>query len=114
MVALEEQLVPIVGTIFGCSIAIIVIYTDHKRDMALIEKGLYKHTPMELTKKVLLAGLILVAIGTAVFLGIYWEVGLGAWTIAGLLPCFIGIALLISYPSIRKKDEEGSGMNFGC
>jgi hypothetical protein len=29
---------------------------------------------------------------------------LDAWLIAGLAPCFIGIALLISYPFIKKKE----------
>lgn len=101
--AIEDWIVPVVGTIMGCIVAMIAIYYGHKVDMLKIEKGLYK--PMPVAQRTLMAGLILVGIGAALFIGIYWGTGLSAWLIAGLVPCFIGIALLISYPFIRKKEQ---------
>ncbi|HFB07094.1 MAG TPA: hypothetical protein ENJ92_01490, partial [Chloroflexi bacterium] len=35
-------LVPIFGIVFGCGIALLAIWTEYKRDRALIEKGLYQ------------------------------------------------------------------------
>lgn len=116
--AIEEQLVPIAAIIFVTIIVSIAIYSGHKRDMekdkfnherdmALIEKGTYEAPPTFTQKTLmglLIAGLISVGIGAAVFMGVYWEIGLGAWSIAGLVPCFIGIALLISRLFIKEKE----------
>ena len=35
-------LIPIFGIAFGCGIALLAIWTQYKRDRALIEKGLYQ------------------------------------------------------------------------
>lgn len=96
--------------IFG-GVVIICIYFEYKRgkdliekEKALIEKGLYKPSePIEITKKILIAGLILAGIGAAISIGVYWETGLCIWMIVGLGPSSIGIALLISYMFIREK-----------
>jgi hypothetical protein len=99
--AVEVWLVPVVGIIFVIICASLAIYYGTKKDMLLIEKGLYK--PLEVAQKTLMAGLILVGIGVAISIGLYWETGLGAELIGGLVPCFIGIALLIAYLFIREK-----------
>lgn len=99
--AIEGWIVSVVGTIMGCMVAMIAIYYGHKKDMLIIEKGLYKRMPV--AQKTLMAGLILVGIGAALFIGIYWGTGLSTWLIAGLVPGFTGIALLISYLFIKKK-----------
>lgn len=93
-------LVPIFGIFCGIILGSLGIYYGTRKDILLIEKGLYK--PLPVTQKVLMAGLVLTGIGTAIFLGIYWEIGLGAWSMAELIPCFIGIALLTSYVFIRE------------
>ncbi len=45
----------------------------------------------------LVGGLILLGVGLAIFLGLYWSIELGPWLIAGMVPAFVGMALIISY-----------------
>ena len=40
-------LIPIFGIVFGCGIALLAIWTEYKRDRALIEKGLYQSEKTE-------------------------------------------------------------------
>ena len=41
-------LIPIFGIVFGCGIALLAIWTEYRRDRALIEKGLYQPEKPEL------------------------------------------------------------------
>jgi len=35
-------LVPVFGIIFGCGVVLLAIWTEHRQDKALVEKGLYR------------------------------------------------------------------------
>lgn len=52
-----------------------------------------------------IGGSILIAIGLAIFLSLYTFMGLGPWLMGGLIPAFIGIALIISYLALGKKKK---------
>ncbi|KPV62635.1 MAG: hypothetical protein AOA66_1265 [Candidatus Bathyarchaeota archaeon BA2] len=114
--ALEEQLVPIFGVIFGCGIAMLAIYlgitSEHKEKMKrleLIEKGLWKpeyDMKVPVAEKVLGGGFVLAAIGSAVLVGLQiTELAKTVYLIGGLILLFLGIAL-IAYGIILKKGKR--------
>ena len=76
----------------GITLAGFVIYWDHKRDKALIEKGLYQ--PLSRTQSFQVWGMVITGIGAALFVGSFW-VGLPEVEAGSLIVAFIGIALLI-------------------
>jgi hypothetical protein len=95
------SLVPIFGIIFGCGIALLVIWTGYRRDRALIEKGLYQPEKSETAGPpgwgFLLVGSVLAGIGIALIVSTFvFQIG-RAMGIPGLIVLFIGIALLIVY-----------------
>ena len=101
-------LIPIFGIIFGCGIALLAIWTEYRRDRALIEKGLYQP---EKSKPLgppgwgfLVVGSIMAALGLALVVSTFvFQMG-EATGILGLILLFIGIALLIVYSVAKKKD----------
>ena len=97
-------LIPIVGIVFGLGIVLMAIWTEHKRDMALIEKGLYTESRRDSHgRNALVWGLILTLVGVA--LVIAWTIlGNRALVLPGLIGAAIGIALLI-YAGIVKRDK---------
>lgn len=90
-----------------------VRYLSHKETMALAEKGLLR--PEQVVqynggdgrdRKLLNRAIILIALGFALCLGLFpigfvagddFPFFLGPWMIAGFLPLFFGIALLVIY-----------------
>ena len=103
-----EFVIPILGIIFGvpfgCGIPLLAIWTHHKKNMALIEKGLYQPRPPlgPTGRAVLMWGLILTCVGIALAISSIWIVGEGL-TLAGILAASIGIAFLIFYTITRVK-----------
>jgi len=107
--------------IFGFSLIFMTIfgyfayvrYLSHKETMALAEKGLLK--PEHVVqynggngrdRKLLNRAIMLIALGFALCLGLFpigfvagddFPFFLGPWMVAGFLPLFFGIALLIIY-----------------
>lgn len=83
-------------------------YLKHKEIIALAENGLidaqYGQQPVR-NPRTVRAGIILVAVGTALCIGLYpigWiampgelPLNLGPWMLAGLIPFFCGVALLV-------------------
>ncbi len=102
------MLIPILGIIlgvpFGCGIPLLAIWAWHKRNMALIEKGLYqpKPPPVSSGRAVLMWGLILTCAGIALAISSIWMAGVGLRA-AGILAVSIGIALLIFFVITREK-----------
>jgi hypothetical protein len=101
-------LIPIFGIVFGCGIALLAIWTEYKRDRALIEKGLYqpeKPEPAGLPDRgFLVSGSILGGIGIALLVSTFvFRIG-RATGIPGFGFLFIGIALLIVYFAVRRKE----------
>jgi hypothetical protein len=81
-----------ISVALGIVLAGLVIYWDHKRDLALIEKGLYQ--PMSRSQSFLAWGLVLTGIGVALFVGSFW-VGMAEVELVGLALAFAGLAFLI-------------------
>ena len=83
----------------------------HEEAMALIERGQYDPGLLAEPEKrfrketFLLAGIIFLAIGIAVLIGL-WVMEQINGIIAGLIPCFIGVGLLIFY-AILGRIEKG-------
>jgi len=106
-------LIPIFGIIFGCGIALLAIWTGYKRDMILIEKGLYQPDRKEPVGPpgwgFLTAGLILAGIGVGLVASAFaFKMG-GRMGVAGFLFLFVGAALLIAYFVARgKKSTPGN------
>jgi len=101
------HLVPIVGIIFGCGIALLAIWTGYRRDRALIEKGLYQPEKPEPAappgQGFLVAGSILAGIGAALVVSAFvFKVGKAAG-VPGFIFLFIGIALVIVYFVAKEK-----------
>jgi len=100
-------LIPIFGIIFGCGIALLVIWTGYRRDKALIEKGLYQPEKTEPAGApgwgFLVVGSVLAGIGIALTVSTFvFQMG-RATGISGLILLFIGIALLIVYFIAKEK-----------
>lgn len=101
-------LIPIFGIVFGCGIALLAIWTEYKRDRALIEKGIYQPEKPEPAgppgRGYLVAGSILGAVGMALIVSTFvFRIG-KATGIPGLIFLFIGVALLIVYFVAKKKE----------
>ena len=101
------DLVPVLGIIFGCGIALLVIWTGYRRDRALIDKGLYQPEKTELAGPpgwgFLVVGSVLTGIGIALIVSTFaFQIG-NAIGISGLVLLFIGIALLVVYFVAKEK-----------
>ncbi len=98
-------LIPIVGILCGIILGSLAIYYGHKKEMALIEKGLYKPSYPS-PEKTFTGGLVVMGLGVAFLIGSLWAVG-GETTfgvrLVGLILFFIGLALIISYLVMKKK-----------
>jgi peptidoglycan/LPS O-acetylase OafA/YrhL len=105
---MPDILIPIFGMAFGCGIALLAIWTQYKRDRALIEKGLYQPEKPEplgppdwgfLSVGSIIAGVVLALVVSTVVFQIDKTTG-----IPGFIFLFIGIALLLVAFIARRKD----------
>lgn len=101
-------LIPIFGIVFGCGIALLAIWTEYRRDRALIEKGLYQPEKPELAgppdRGFLVGGSILGGIGIALVVSTFvFQIG-KATGIPGFIFLFVGVALLVVYLAAKKKE----------
>jgi hypothetical protein len=105
---MASTLIPIFGIVFGCGIALLAIWTEYRRDRALIEKGLYQPEKPEPAgfpdRGFLVTGSILGGIGIALVVSTFvFQIG-RALGIPGFIFLFIGVALLIVYSAAKKKE----------
>lgn len=133
-----ETLVPCVGSItfFALIFGTIALmrWFKHREIMTLAEKGLlpeqyakYMRATRGLGGRGLLGwGIALAMLGLALMIGL-WPIGFivkepyplyfGPWMLVGLIPLFIGLALLITYFLTRKEESpapEEEGANGTC
>jgi len=86
----------------------------HEEAMALIEKGLYDPALLAEPEKryrkemFLLAGIIFLAIGIAISIGLL-IIGEIDGIIGGLIPCFIGVGLIIFYTILWRIEKRRLG-----
>ncbi len=109
---------------FAMIFATIVLlrWFKHREIMALAEKGALpeQYARYEKTARgrgLLIWGIVVAAVGLALTLGL-WPLGfwagapaplyLGPWLLGGLIPLFIGLALLIAYFVTRKEEAAAS------
>lgn len=125
--------IPILGIIFGCSVAIVAIYTQHRRKqeafalyhqerMAAIEKGIELPPLPEVLltdedrvlrmqarpahpRRFLLKGLVWLFIGLGLMVALWFNVGHEEAGF-GLIPAGIGLAYLIYYAAVGRKEAE--------
>lgn len=101
-------LIPIFGVVFGCGIALLAIWTEYKRDRALVEKGLYQPEKPEPAGRpgrgFLATGSMLGAIGIALVASTFVFLVGKATGIPGFIFPFIGVASLIIYSVAQKKE----------
>jgi len=102
-------LIPILAIGLGIACGGWAIYWEHKKDMALIEKGLYQPKQAKPLGPpgwgFLLAGSIVTGIGIALVISAFvFQIG-KATGIPGLIFLFIGIALIVVY-SVAKKEKD--------
>lgn len=87
---------------------VLMRYINYKENLQLAERGLTRPMPEKKRGKGLLIwGILVTATGLALCLGLYplglmgngmsFPLGLGPWMIAGFLPLFIGIGLVLVY-----------------
>ena len=114
-------LVAIFGTI------VLVRWFKHRETMALVEKGLLpeqyaRYMSTSRGRGLLGWGIALVMLGLALMIGL-WPIGFtragvenpyplnfGPWMLVGLIPLFIGLALLIIYFLTRKEETPAPEM----
>ena len=96
--------IPIIAIVLGMGIALLGIWTEHKKNMALIEKGLYQPSkPGPRGQGTLLWGLLLTFAGMA-FVIASARLSDGDLLLPGLWAMGVGLALLI-YTLIVKRQK---------
>ncbi len=91
-------------------------YLSYRETLALAEKGLVRPGAARGNgKDTLRWGIALSAIGAALCVGLYpigfvaggrWPLGLGPWLLAGLLPMFFGLGLVLTYVLTREEKPK--------
>jgi sterol desaturase/sphingolipid hydroxylase (fatty acid hydroxylase superfamily) len=118
---MEDSLIPCAGTLGFFLILFAFImglrYLNYRETLALAEKGLVKPQPEKDNKSALKVGIIIAGIGLALVIGLLplgwgpgsdYPLGFGPWMLAGLLPLFFGLALILIHV-LTYKDEEKNG-----
>ena len=117
-----EVLVPAVAGIFMTIVIFGIIfgffgymrYLRYKETIILAEKGLVKPV-VGASRETLRWGIVITGIGLALCIGLYplgWVISsdflfnFEPWMLAGLLPTFFGLSLIIVYMVIKKEDAN--------
>lgn len=104
---------------FGLTFAFIIVlrYLSYRETLTLAEKGLVRpdRTFSGDGKDTLRWGIVIAAVGMALCVGLYpigllpgntFPFGLGPWMIAGLLPTFFGLGLILIYVLTHEAKED--------
>ncbi len=116
---MEEILIPCAGfLLFGLLLfgfVALMRYISFRETLALADRGLVRGDRRGADgKDTLRWGIVTTAVGLALCLGLYpiglggssrFFLGLGPWMLAGLLPMFFGIGLILIY--VFTRDENG-------
>ena len=115
----EDFLFPLCGlSFFGLLFGFLVLmrFISYRETLALADRGLVRPDRMRngSGKDTLRWGIVIAALGLALCIGLYplgflggsprWLLGLGPWMLAGLLPLFFGLGLILIY--LLTKDDN--------
>ncbi|HLE27142.1 MAG TPA: DUF6249 domain-containing protein [Anaerolineales bacterium] len=91
-------------------------FLSYRETLALAEKGLVRADRLPRDgKDTLRWGIALAAIGAALCVGLYpigfvaggrWPLGVGPWLLAGLIPMFFGLGLVLIYVLTREEKPK--------
>ncbi|MBI3243950.1 MAG: hypothetical protein HYZ49_16835 [Chloroflexi bacterium] len=116
-----SDLIPCIGSLgfffMLFAFAGIMRYLSYRETMALAEKGLVRPDKARGNgKDTLRWGIAIAAIGMALCVGLYpigflgsgtrFPLGLGPWMLAGLIPTFFGLALVLIYVLTREEKPK--------
>ena len=99
--------------------SVVMRYLSYRETLALADKGLVRAERGRGGdgKDTLRWGIVITAVGLALSVGLYpiglmpgfqFPLGLGPWMIAGFLPMFFGLGLILIYVLTHEKDDESS------
>ena len=86
-------------------------YISYKETLSLAEKGMARPERPQAGKALLRWGIAITALGLALTLGLWpvgfatgtrYPLGLGPWMLAGFVPLFLGLALILMHYLTRK------------
>jgi hypothetical protein len=97
-------IIPIVGIVMGSVVIFLYLIFNHKQKIAMIEKGLVKQKPLDLTTLSLFSGLVLIGVGLSLSIFYIIKEGASYGLLSGLIPLSIGISLLGFFLIKRKLD----------
>lgn len=115
---MSSCVVPIAFLVAICGTIALLRWFRHREIMALAEKGLMpaqyaQYVRASRGRGLMGWGIALAALGLALMIGL-WPIGFivrepyplyfGPWMLGGLIPLFIGLALLITYFLTRKEE----------
>lgn len=94
-------------------------YLNYRETLALADKGLVRPPrPRTNGKAALVWGILIASVGAALTLGLWplglgfgadYPLGLGPWMLAGLLPLFFGLGLILVYVLTRETKKPAAG-----
>ncbi len=100
LTGLLALMIPLVGIVLILFLPILAIYLDHKKKMAMIEKGLVPEDEKSKPENRLGWGIAILGIGISLVVAMIFH--LNNYVVVGLILVSIGIALLASYKISKK------------
>lgn len=100
---------PVILAALGVILVITLRWFSYKERMALIAQGLAPESKgtAERSKTLLATGLIVGLVGLAITIALL-TIGVGVWLLFGLLPLFIGLALVLSALILRPEKPKAA------
>lgn len=97
--------IPIVGIVMGSVVAFFYLLWQHKRTVLLIQSGKYERPAFDLLSFCLLAGMLLVFVGSTLTAFLAALEGFDYGLLGGAIPLAIGLSLLAFY-GVRRGDRS--------
>lgn len=96
--------IPIVGIVMGSIVVFFSLLWHHRRSVLLIKADRYEKPAFDLLSFCLLAGLLLVCVGSTLSVFLAFLEGFGYGLLGGVIPLVCGIGLL-AYYGVRRGER---------
>lgn len=103
--------IPIVGIVFGGLVVFFSLLWRHKHMTLIIKSGNYTPTRFNVRLFALLTGLLLTGVGLVLSILFYMIEGISYQMLGGLIPCILGIGLVIFYVVYSSSSSGGKPDN---